>query len=220
MQAIQQHLFQKSSNKMTYTAELIPEQYPDGSLFVLHLFSIPPTNHLFSQWRLTPKQDHLVCFLGGSLMLGATITGSYVDPASVPPRPKELTPSGMRDWIAGEELIKTCMATHDTATCALLFHSASNASHPCILAVYLLRSCTSEYRVMGSTATIRSCQQTGISRVPSKQIDGRSMPRECSNILLDPVHSHHTMRDTYFGTSFLVNRKAYLLSNLMQAGNC
>ncbi len=36
-------------------------------------------------WRLTPKQDHLVCFLGGSLMLGATRTGVVTDRVSVPP---------------------------------------------------------------------------------------------------------------------------------------
>lgn len=28
-------------------------------------------------WQLTPKQDHLVFFLGGSLMLGAMHTGSH-----------------------------------------------------------------------------------------------------------------------------------------------
>ena len=30
-------------------------------------------NHcLYSGWRILAKQDHLVCFLGGSLVLGAT----------------------------------------------------------------------------------------------------------------------------------------------------
>jgi len=69
-----------------------------------------------SEWRLTPKQDHLVCFLGGSLMLGATQTGALVQPVSVPPRPEELSEKGMRDWQTGVELVKTCMHTHDTAT--------------------------------------------------------------------------------------------------------
>ena len=69
-----------------------------------------------SEWRLTPKQDHLVCFLGGSLLLGATRTGALVQPVSVPPRPEELSEKGMRDWQTGVELVKTCMHTHDTAT--------------------------------------------------------------------------------------------------------
>jgi endoplasmic reticulum Man9GlcNAc2 1,2-alpha-mannosidase len=49
-------------------------------------------------------------------MLGATLTGSLVDKVSIPPRADELTAEGLRDWNNGAELIKTCMATHDTAT--------------------------------------------------------------------------------------------------------
>ncbi|KAG5642014.1 hypothetical protein DXG03_003786 [Asterophora parasitica] len=101
MTAIHNHLVQKSTKtKMTYTAELIPEENYIGQV----------------SWRLTPKQDHLVCFLGGSLMLGATRTGALVHPVSVPPRKNELTDSGERDWKTGVELVKTCMDTHDTAT--------------------------------------------------------------------------------------------------------
>lgn len=69
-----------------------------------------------SSWRLMPKQDHLVCFIGGSLMLGATTTGASVDKVSIPPKPHELTKVGLRDWKTGMELVKTCMNTHDTAT--------------------------------------------------------------------------------------------------------
>jgi hypothetical protein len=69
-----------------------------------------------SGWRLTPKQDHLVCFLGGSLMLGATTSGALVHNVSIPPRTDELTEQGERDWLTGVELIDTCMATHDTQT--------------------------------------------------------------------------------------------------------
>ncbi|KAL0575769.1 mannosyl-oligosaccharide alpha-1,2-mannosidase [Marasmius crinis-equi] len=101
MTAVHDNLIQKSPYaRLTYTAELIPEQTPTGEL----------------QWRLTPKQDHLVCFFGGSLMLGATITGASVSKVAVPPGPKELTANGKRDWDDGVELVKTCMATHDTAT--------------------------------------------------------------------------------------------------------
>ncbi|KAF8226672.1 glycoside hydrolase family 47 protein [Tricholoma matsutake] len=101
MGAIHEHLIQKTVNtKMTYTAELIPEQNPNGQI----------------SWRLIPKQDHLVCFLGGSLMLGATRTGALVHPVSVPPQEGELSATGKRDWKTGVELVKTCMDTHDTAT--------------------------------------------------------------------------------------------------------
>ncbi|KAF8195091.1 glycoside hydrolase [Pholiota molesta] len=101
MDGIHNHLVQKSmGNKMTYTSELVAENGPQGELV----------------WRLTPKQDHLVCFLGGSLMLGATRTGALKQHVSVPPRPEELSEKGKRDWQTGVELVKTCMNTHDTAT--------------------------------------------------------------------------------------------------------
>lgn len=101
MNAIHEHLIQTSlTERLTYTAELIPERHPDGQV----------------SWRLTPKQDHLVCFFGGSLMLGAVTAGAVVDEVSTPPKPDQLSEVGMRDWKTGAELVKTCMATHDTAT--------------------------------------------------------------------------------------------------------
>jgi len=120
MDAIHNHLIQRSINtKMTYTAELVPERWhPSGEMYVyrkrfrqlvLNVFSI-------SSWRLTPKQDHLACFLGGSLMLGATRTGALKNPVSVPPQEGELSETGKRDWTTGVELVKTCIDTHDTAT--------------------------------------------------------------------------------------------------------
>ncbi|KIJ09928.1 glycoside hydrolase family 47 protein [Paxillus involutus ATCC 200175] len=100
MTGIHQYLLQLSiPNKLIYTAELNPE-----------------TKQGEFGWRLIPKQDHLVCFLGGSLMLGATTSGALVDHVSVPPLPFELSAQGQRDWLTGVELIKTCMATHDTQT--------------------------------------------------------------------------------------------------------
>ncbi|KAH7886293.1 glycoside hydrolase family 47 protein [Phlebopus sp. FC_14] len=101
MTGIHKYLVQRSPiSKLVYTAELIPETGHHGEL----------------GWRLVPKQDHLVCFLGGSLMLGATTSGALVDHVSVPPLPHELSPQGKRDWLLGAELIKTCMATYDTRT--------------------------------------------------------------------------------------------------------
>ena len=69
-----------------------------------------------SQWTLQPKQDHLVCFLGGLLMLGATTIGAVGHSVSIPPRYEELTPQGRRDWKTGVDLTQTCIETHNTAT--------------------------------------------------------------------------------------------------------
>ncbi|KAF7365199.1 Glycoside hydrolase family 47 protein [Mycena venus] len=101
MDAVHKHLIKKSVNSnMVYTSELIPERHPNGEV----------------SWRLTPKQDHLVCFFGGSLLLGATTAGALVHPVSIPPKPEELSEAGKRDWKTGINLIKTCMDTHSTAT--------------------------------------------------------------------------------------------------------
>ena len=53
-------------------------------------------------WTESPKQDHLVCFLGGSLMLGTR----FGESESV----------NARDWETGQRMVEGCMATHDTAT--------------------------------------------------------------------------------------------------------
>ncbi|KAG1742756.1 glycoside hydrolase family 47 protein, partial [Suillus paluster] len=101
MTGIHDHLVQRGlSSQLLYIAELNPQQTQGGGI----------------EWRLVPKQDHLVCFLGGSLMLGATTSGALVEHVSVPPQTDELTHQGERDWLTGVELIDTCMATHDTQT--------------------------------------------------------------------------------------------------------
>ena len=76
----------------------------------------PSLIEIYRSWQVLPKQDHLVCVLGGSLMLGATTTGSIASPVSVPPLASELTESGQKDWKLGFELINTCMNTYETAT--------------------------------------------------------------------------------------------------------
>ncbi|EIW87221.1 glycoside hydrolase family 47 protein [Coniophora puteana RWD-64-598 SS2] len=101
MNGVHEHLVLKSQKAgLTYIAELNPQRTPGGEV----------------KWQLEPKQDHLVCFFGGSLMLGATTSGALVQPVSIPPRAEELSEQGKRDWETGVELIKTCMATHETAT--------------------------------------------------------------------------------------------------------
>ncbi|KAJ7473984.1 glycoside hydrolase family 47 protein [Mycena latifolia] len=101
MQGIHDHLVQKTpTRKHTYIAELSPK----GADWR-------------TSWTIQHKQDHLVCFLAGSLMLGATTAGARTPGAvSVPPRMDELTKTGQRDWNTGVELLEGCMETHRTAT--------------------------------------------------------------------------------------------------------
>ncbi|KAJ4470167.1 glycoside hydrolase family 47 protein [Lentinula aciculospora] len=101
MQGVHDELVQTTPIKnMTYIAELIPKNYFSG-------------NH---EYTLQHKQDHLVRFLAGSLMLGATTIGAVRKSVSVPPQPHELSAEGMRDWQTGVNLLETCMYTHETAT--------------------------------------------------------------------------------------------------------
>jgi len=121
MQAIRDSLVHKGTAQgLTFTAELLPQRQTDGQMCVRS--PCAKSSDLFpdalphSAWRLSPKQDHLVCFLGGSLMLGATTTGATGATVSIPPKAGELTTVAEAEWKLGEEIIKTCMATHETAT--------------------------------------------------------------------------------------------------------
>jgi hypothetical protein len=80
--------------------------------------------HFYSNWQLSPKQDHLVCFLAGSLMLGATTTGMRGSHVSRPPNSAELTKTARAEWALGEELLKTCLETHKTATFVFFFFAS------------------------------------------------------------------------------------------------
>ncbi|KAK0202740.1 glycoside hydrolase, partial [Desarmillaria ectypa] len=101
MKGLHDNLVQKTSPQgLTYIAELIPHRSRDGS----------------TTWDHSAKQDHLVCFLAGSLMLGATTSGAAKRTVSIPPRLEELTPQGQRDWKTGADLLETCMDTHRTST--------------------------------------------------------------------------------------------------------
>ncbi|KAJ2916907.1 hypothetical protein MD484_g3531, partial [Candolleomyces efflorescens] len=101
MDAVRTTLLRKGVNKGNiYTFELIPDRQPDGGM----------------NWRLYPKQDHLVCFLGGSLMLGAVRSRAFVDKVSVPPRAEELSDVGKSEWALGYELVETCVDTYDSPT--------------------------------------------------------------------------------------------------------
>lgn len=57
---------------------------------------------------IRPKQDHLVCFLGGSMLLG--VASSYPNNR---PIWSTMTPSQQIDYVAGTGLIKTCVETYE-----------------------------------------------------------------------------------------------------------
>ncbi|KAJ7115339.1 glycoside hydrolase [Mycena epipterygia] len=102
MEAIHTNLIEVSNKrKLTFTAEIHPKRHAHDNQM---------------SWVRALKQDHLVCFLGGSLMLGATTAGAIAQPVSVPPKPEELSPVGQRDWTTGVNLIETCVDTYRTAT--------------------------------------------------------------------------------------------------------
>ena len=104
MQSVHDHLVKQTPRRnMTYIAELYTHVVGQGKV----------------DWTLSSKQDHLVCFFAGSLMLGATTTGLRpgVSRASIPPDlERELSEEGRRDWETGRELMDSCMKTHETKT--------------------------------------------------------------------------------------------------------
>ncbi|CAO1629481.1 unnamed protein product [Parajaminaea phylloscopi] len=73
-------------------------------------------------FRLLPKQDHLVCFLGGSLMLGAHEHGApnagwpVLDATSAAPKHPTVREE---DWALGHELLRGCMATYQETSTGL-----------------------------------------------------------------------------------------------------
>lgn len=91
---------QSPKQQLLFTAEISPRRRPGSERPV---------------FMLTPKQDHLVCFLGGSYMLGALHSQeeepqSSVAPASYPPA--HLSNLSLEDWTVGHELIRTCVETY------------------------------------------------------------------------------------------------------------
>ncbi|CAK5284806.1 unnamed protein product, partial [Mycena citricolor] len=100
MDAIHRNLFFRSNDKkLLFAAEIHPRrnQHDTKSTYV----------------RIR-KQDHLVCFLGGSLLLGAVNAHAPQLTVSIPPMAQELTPFGKRDWSAGMDLVESCVDTYRT----------------------------------------------------------------------------------------------------------
>ncbi|SPO27327.1 related to alpha-mannosidase [Ustilago trichophora] len=86
---------------LMFTAELAPRRGMDGRPFM----------------QLVPKQDHLVCFLGGAMMLGSTsAVDIFGDPTKRPLPPisdlSTADETDKEDWRLGHEFVRTCMDTY------------------------------------------------------------------------------------------------------------
>lgn len=141
MTGIKNKLVQRTkASGMVYTAELAyqrsggkqcvprpPSATPLSPLVQL-LTLVCVISQLRRGWNLNPKQDHLVCFLGGSLMLGVTEAR-----LSIPPNPKEFSKADLEDWYVGTGLIDTCVETYNTKTCvaAHLPLPVPHSAHSC-----------------------------------------------------------------------------------------
>ncbi|KPV76564.1 glycoside hydrolase family 47 protein [Rhodotorula graminis WP1] len=95
MGGIKKHLLKKSAAKnFVYTSELLPSRNPmTGALC----------------------QDHLACFLGATLLLGAT-DGNRL---AVPPDETQFSEAQRDDWYAGKALIRTCVDTYASSKTGL-----------------------------------------------------------------------------------------------------
>ncbi|BGP54276.1 hypothetical protein JCM8202_000709 [Rhodotorula sphaerocarpa] len=94
MRGIAKHLVKKSVTRdLVFTSELLPRRSPKtGELELVD----------------TPKQDHLVCFLGATLLLGVTDGNTL----PVPPDESTFTAAQREDWYLGKQLTKTCVDTY------------------------------------------------------------------------------------------------------------
>ena len=89
-----------TSPPLVYTNELVPVRAADQPGGI--------------GWRKLSKQDHLVCFLGGTMMLGAAASGNR-DSLTPPQRDATL----LEDWRVGHELTRTCVDTYTSAATGL-----------------------------------------------------------------------------------------------------
>ncbi|WVQ81946.1 hypothetical protein IAT38_004073 [Cryptococcus sp. DSM 104549] len=96
MVGIKKHLVGKTKKSgLIFTQELHPARHPRDQS---------------QTWQVVPKQDHLVCFLGGSFILGVTEGGKREVEWT------KLDEKDMEDFVVGKGIIESCMATHGTAT--------------------------------------------------------------------------------------------------------
>ena len=113
MGGIKKHLLgQTSKSGIIFTQELHPARHPKSQdpCVVFPLLSGFVDAKSTRTWQVVPKQDHLVCFLGGSFLLGITEGGRR----SV--NWQKLDTRDAEDFNVGRGIIEACMKTHETAT--------------------------------------------------------------------------------------------------------
>ncbi|GAA5929629.1 glycoside hydrolase family 47 protein [Sporobolomyces koalae] len=66
-----------------------------------------------------PKQDHLVCFLSASLLLGASTSPTLSRSLALPPLESEFDDREQDDWYIGKELLSTCVDTYTASKTGL-----------------------------------------------------------------------------------------------------
>ncbi|BEJ12701.1 hypothetical protein CspHIS471_0211610 [Cutaneotrichosporon sp. HIS471] len=94
MAGIKKHLVGRTKKSgLIFTQELHPARHPQ-------------TNQ--QTWEVMPKQDHLVCFLGGSFLLGVT-EGNTRDLDW-----HALDPRDMEDLVVGRGIVESCVETYNT----------------------------------------------------------------------------------------------------------
>lgn len=76
--------------------------------FLLRSLFFPLLPHSGQRWQVVPKQDHLVCFLGGSFLLGVTEAR-----LTVPPNAADFSEADREDWTVGEGIIRACVDTYE-----------------------------------------------------------------------------------------------------------
>lgn len=106
MAGIKKHLLRQSIFRkppLVFTTEIAPYRRSAEEKFA---------------FQLVPKQDHLVCFLGGSFMLGATESQDPIPPENLSEL-KIRQSAALEDWTVGHELIRTCVETYKTTKTGL-----------------------------------------------------------------------------------------------------
>lgn len=115
MDGIAEYLMKQTPEEnLTFMGELNPQgrSLTNSRPRYVYILSIKTclveANPPCSEWNFGYRQEHLVCFLAGSLMLGAVTSGSKngQHTVSVPPRPSELTERGLRDWRIGIDFLE------------------------------------------------------------------------------------------------------------------
>lgn len=115
MDGIKKHLIGRTrKSNLMFTQELHPAKHPEtGEQCVRSSQSSARTLRVLISrtWKVVPKQDHLVCFLGGSFLLGVTEGNRReVDWKKLDSRDKV-------DMVVGKGIIEGCMRTYlDTPT--------------------------------------------------------------------------------------------------------